>query len=150
MGHDGIAFFIVLLLTSAWVTDRLGVHALFGAFMMGVIMPRELSLSGAIRKRSEDFLLVLGLPLFFAATGIRMNLGLLGQEWGLLALTIAAAVAGKLGGTVAATTALRLPLRQGIALGGLLNARGLIGLVILFVGINIAWKMTAGKPQIAQ
>ncbi len=136
VGQDGIAGFVVLLLASAWVTDHLGVHALFGAFMMGVVMPREFLLADTVRQRSEDFLLVLGLPLFFAATGIRMNLALLGDNWGLLALTIGAAIVGKLGGTVVATRFSGLPLRQGVALGALLNARGLIGLVVINVGLE--------------
>jgi Kef-type K+ transport system membrane component KefB len=137
VGQDGMAFFVVLLLGSAWVTDHLGVHALFGAFMMGVIMPRELSLAAAVRQRSEDFLLVLGLPLFFAATGIRMNLALLGGDTlPLLGLTILAAVAGKLGGTMLAARAAGMEPRQGVALGALLNARGLIGLVVVSVGLE--------------
>ena len=86
---------------------------------MGVIMPRELSLAAAVRQRSEDFLLVLGLPLFFAATGIRMNLSLLGSTFPLLVLTILAAVAGKFGGTLIAARAVGLPMRQGVALGAL-------------------------------
>jgi Kef-type K+ transport system membrane component KefB len=137
VGQDGMAFFVVLLLGSAWVTDHLGVHALFGAFMMGVIMPRELSLAAAVRQRSEDFLLVLGLPLFFAATGIRMNLALLGGDTlPLLGLTILAAVAGKLGGTMLASRAAGMEPRHGVALGALLNARGLIGLVVVSVGLE--------------
>src|SRR5207237_8637629 len=101
------------------------------------IMPVEFSLVGAVRQRSEDFLLILGLPLFFATTGIRMNLALLGDTYPLLFLTILAAIAGKFGGTLAAARASGVPMREGVALGALLNARGLIGLVVVNVGLEV-------------
>lgn len=136
LGQDGLAAIITIALASAWMTDHLGVHALFGAFIAGLVMPKEPMLSQSIRNRSEDLLLVLLLPLFFVTTGIRVNIALLAGSASLLWLTILVAVAGKLGGSAVAARAAGLSWREGLALGSLLNARGLIGLVIINVGLE--------------
>ena len=137
LGHDALAAIIAIVFGAAWTTDLLGVHALFGAFMAGVVMPKERAVAESIRHRSEDLLLVLLLPLFFVATGIRTDISLLRGAAPLLALTILAAVAGKLGGSAIAARAMGMPWRESAALGSLLNARGLIGLVIINVGLEM-------------
>ena len=136
VGQDALAAIIALVLLAAWITNQLGVHALFGAFMIGVVMPKEHELRESLRQRSEDFLLVLLLPLFFAVTGIRIHLELLNNAMGLLLLTIAAAILGKLGGAFVAARTSGLSARDGFALGALLNARGMVGLVVINVGLD--------------
>lgn len=136
IGQDALAAIIAIVLGSAWMTDRLGVHALFGAFMAGVVMPKNAQLMRSFRTRSEDLLLVLLLPLFFVATGIRTNLTLLQGSTALLGMTILVAIVGKLGGSAIAARAAGLSWREALALGSLLNARGLIGLVIINVGFE--------------
>lgn len=136
LGHDGLTAVIAFALASAWLTDRIGVHALFGAFMAGIVMPRDAGIAETIRSRSEDILLVLLLPLFFVATGIRTNVALIEGSGLLLALTVLVAIAGKLGGSAVAARAAGLSWREGLALGSLLNARGLIGLVVINVGFE--------------
>ncbi len=134
LGQDAFAVIIGVALASAWVTDWLGVHALFGAFIVGTVMPKDRQVVYSIRHRSEDLLLVLLLPLFFVVTGLRINIGLIhGSVW-LLVLTVVAAIAGKFGGSGVAARAAGLSWRQGAVLGSLLNARGLIGLVVISVG----------------
>ena len=137
LGQDGLAAIIAMVFVSAWITDRLGVHPLFGAFMAGVVMPKDVDVIQSLRGRSEDLLLVLLLPLFFVATGIRTRVGLISGSGLLLALTVFVAVAGKLGGSAIAARTAGLPWRESLALGSLLNARGLIGLVVVNVGLEI-------------
>ena len=136
IGQDALAVLVAVALASAWTTDRLGVHALFGAFIAGVVMPKDELLVQSVRGRFEDLLYVLLLPVFFVATGIRTNLGLLGGSLGILALTVLVAVAGKLLGSAIAARAGGMTWRNGFALGSLLNARGLVGLVVISVGLE--------------
>jgi K+:H+ antiporter len=130
---------VVLLLGSAAVTEGLGIHALFGAFLAGAAMPRDARLREVLRSRFEDLVLVLLLPLFFALTGLRTDFRLIGGSHDLaaLGLVLAAAVAGKLGGSTLAAWAVGMPLREAAALGALLNTRGLMELVILNIGLEL-------------
>ena len=134
-----IALVVVLVLASAFVTEQLGVHALFGAFLVGAIMPRDPALSALLRGRFEDVMVVLFLPLFFAVTGLRTAVGSIGggAMWLLCALVTVTAILGKLGGTAVAARVGGLPWRDAFALGTLMNTRGLMELVILTVGLDI-------------
>jgi Kef-type K+ transport system membrane component KefB len=140
MTQSGLAAVIIVVLTSAGITELLGVHALFGAFMAGVVMPKDERFIRALAMRFEDLMLALLLPLFFAFTGLRTQLGWIGghaEEWLALGLVVAVAVVGKFGGCALAARASGLSWRQSGALGALMNTRGLMELVILNIGLDI-------------
>jgi K+:H+ antiporter len=130
---------VVVALTSAWVTERLGIHALLGAFIAGLAMPKSETLVSSIATRLEELLTVVLLPLFFAVTGIRTSFSSIpdGATWLLCALVVLVAIAGKAGGTIAGARASGLSWRDSAALGALMNTRGLMELVILNVGLEI-------------
>ena len=134
-----LAAVVVVALTSAWVTERLGIHALLGAFIAGLAMPKSKALVGAIASRLEELLAVVLLPLFFAVTGIRTNFSSIpdATAWLLCALIIFVASFGKAGGTIAGARASGLSWRDSASLGALMNTRGLMELVILNVGLEI-------------
>jgi Kef-type K+ transport system membrane component KefB len=130
---------MVFLLLSALATELIGIHALFGAFLAGVAMPRHPSVTGYLRKRLEGFGAVFLLPLFFAFTGLRTEVGLIADvgSWLLCAAIIAVAVAGKLGGTTLAARWTGMSWTDSFALGALMNTRGLIELVVLNLGYDL-------------
>ncbi len=126
------------VLLSAIATETIGIAVIFGAFVMGLAMPRHAGLSEDVTRRVEDFVLTLLLPLFFAYTGLRTNVGLLGRGE-LIAITIALcalAIAGKYGGTLIAARTIRLPWRQSAVLGALMNTRGLTELIVLNLALS--------------
>ena len=137
--HDLIAGVVVVILASAWVTERLGVHALFGAFIAGVSMPKNKVFVAGLVQRFEDVMLVLLLPLFFAFTGLRTSVGLIsgGSMWLLCLVVIGCAVVGKLGGSTVAARVSGVPWRESLSVGALMNTRGLMELVILNIGLDI-------------
>lgn len=137
--QDMVAIAILLVLASAWTTEWLGIHALFGAFLMGAVMPKEHGFVHELTQRMEDLTLVLFLPLFFAFTGLRTQVGLLEGvgPWLDCGLVIAVAVLGKLGGSSIAARASGLSWREAGALGVLMNTRGLMELVILTIGLDL-------------
>ncbi len=130
---------LCVLLASAFATETIGVHALFGAFLAGIVMPERRELRVALTRRFEELSSVALLPLFFALTGLRTRLGLLdgASAWLSLGLLLAAASAGKLGGTALAARASGLDWRESLSLGALMNARGLVELVVLNVGYDL-------------
>lgn len=136
---DLLAFVLLFALASAWTTEAIGIHALFGAFMSGVVMPRLPGFAHALDEKLNDVVVVVFLPLFFAYTGLRMNVGMLNgvQMWLFCGLILLTAVAGKfIGGMLPARwTGMRW--REAAALGALLNTRGLIELVLLNIGLDI-------------
>ena len=136
---DLVALVVLAVLGSAWITERLGIHALFGAFLVGVVMPRDPRVVRVLSGRLEDVVVVLLLPLFFAVTGLRTRIGLLDGTalWVTCGLVIAVAVTGKLGGTAIAGRLSGLAWGEALALGTLMNTRGLMELVILNVGLDI-------------
>jgi Kef-type K+ transport system membrane component KefB len=129
----------VVLLLSACATEWAGVHALFGAFLAGVVMPRGDELRRTAVEPFAGVTDLLLLPLFFAVTGLRTDLGRLeaAGAWGLAGLVFLAAVAGKLGAAALAARALGTPWREALELGILLNTRGLVELVILGAGLEL-------------
>jgi len=138
LSQDRIAAVIFLVLASGWVTERLGVHAVFGAFLAGAVMPKGEAFVREFRDRFEDVMVVLFLPLFFAFTGLRTSIALIsGDLWGYMAVIMLVAVAGKLGGCAIAARATGMTWRESCALGTLMNTRGLMELVILNVGYDI-------------
>jgi Kef-type K+ transport system membrane component KefB len=130
---------VSFLLLCALATETIGIHALFGAFLAGVAMPRHRSVVAFLEKRLEAFSSVFLLPLFFAFTGLRTEVGLLAdwRGWLLCAGVIAVAVAGKLGGSMLAARATGMPWVESFALGALMNTRGLVELVVLNLGYDL-------------
>ena len=146
--HDGrrqevsltlLAVVLGALLLSAVATERIGIHALFGAFVFGAVFPSEGQLAEQLRARLDDVVVVLLLPVFFAFTGMRTQIGLLSEpmDWALCALVIIVATAGKLGGTFVAARLAGMSARESTALGVLMNTRGLMELIVLNVGLDM-------------
>jgi Kef-type K+ transport system membrane component KefB len=129
----------VAALLSAVATEAIGVHALFGAFLLGALMPHEGRLARELRDRLESFVVVLLLPSFFAFTGMRTEIGLLDSagDWLVCALVIALATLGKLGGTTLAARLTGIEWRPALALGFLMNTRGLMQLIVLDLGLDL-------------
>jgi Kef-type K+ transport system membrane component KefB len=139
LSQNLLAAIFVLVLASAMVTEAIGIHALFGAFLMGAIMPKGTRFVRAVADRLEDFTVVLLLPIFFAYTGLRTQIGLLNHPalWGYTALIILTACAGKFGGSTLAARACGMNWRQSSAIGILMNTRGLMELIILNIGRDL-------------
>lgn len=134
-----MALLLLLLLLSAAMTEWLGIHLLFGAFLFGAILPRDSGFMRGVSEKLESITLVLLLPLFFAFTGLRTSIGLVrgGAMWFECLLIILVAMAGKLGGSTIASRVAGVPWRDSIALGILMNTRGLMELVILNIGLEL-------------
>jgi len=134
-----IALVLVLMFASSLATEWLGIHALFGAFFAGVMMPKRNGFSENMRRRFRPLVVVLLIPLFFAYTGLRTSVGLIhGSEMIFsCALILLVAVAGKFGGSTLAARIMGTPAREATAIGILMNTRGLVELVILNIGLDI-------------
>jgi Kef-type K+ transport system membrane component KefB len=134
-----VAVLLVCMFASSWATEWLGIHALFGAFFAGVIVPKENGFTEDVRKRLQLPVVVLLIPLFFAITGLQTRLDLISSPPMILycALVFLVAVAGKFGGSMIAARVMGTPWRDAASIGILLNTRGLIELVILNIGLNI-------------
>ncbi len=134
------------VLLSAAATDKIGIHPLFGAFLAGVCFPRIEHWQIAIRERLDMLVSVLLLPLFFALTGMRTRFDLLDDSamWVWTGIVLAAAVFGKMGGAAIAARWTGQSWRDAIALGALLNTRGLVELIVL----NIAYNVGAFTPTL--
>jgi len=130
---------MIFLLLSVWATEALAVHALFGAFLAGIVMPKGGQLQEGLRDRLESVTLVLLLPLFFAYTGLRTSIALLNsvELWLLCALIVTVAVGSKLLVSGVIVHASGMPWRESLAVGVLVNTRGLVELVILNVGLDL-------------
>jgi Kef-type K+ transport system membrane component KefB len=139
LGKEHLAIVLVVLLSAALVTEIIGIHALFGAFVAGAIMPSGGRFRILLRERLESISAVFLLPLFFAYTGLRTHIGLLDDvsSWAICLAIIGVATAGKLGGTVLAARWTGLSWRDSVALGALMNTRGLMELVALNVGYDL-------------
>jgi Kef-type K+ transport system membrane component KefB len=137
--QDMLGLVLLVALASAWATEALGVHALFGAFLAGAVMPKGEGFVHALTGKLEDVTVVLLLPLFFAFTGLRTRIGLVegAEMWGFCALVILVAVAGKFGGSAVAARLTGMGTREAAAIGALMNTRGLMELVILNIGLDI-------------
>jgi Kef-type K+ transport system membrane component KefB len=137
--HDMLAVVLLLVMASGWMTEFLGVHALFGAFLAGAIMPRHHGLSRELWRRCETLVVTLLLPLFFAFTGLRSSFFLISgaRMWFYCAAIIALAIIGKLCGSLAAARINGMSWREATAVGILMNTRGLVELVILNIGLDL-------------
>jgi len=138
-GKGVMAGVLVFLFGSALVTDVIGIHALFGPFLAGVVMPRRGEFRGVLKERLEHFSSIFLLPLFFAFTGLRTQVGLLNEPSGWLICLglILVATLGKLGGTMITARMTGINWIDSFALGALMNSRGLIELVALNIGYDL-------------
>ncbi len=128
----------VLIFASSLATELIGIHALFGAFLAGTVIPEDKKLRESLREKL-GFLSHLLLPLFFAISGLRTQAGLMSgmASWGLCLLIITIAIAGKFGGTAAAAKFTRMSLTESLAIGALMNTRGLMELIVLNIGLEL-------------
>ena len=134
-----MAVVFMVLLLSSWATDLIGIHAVFGAFALGAVIPHDSGLARELTDRLEDLLIVLLLPAFFAYTGLRTHIGLVNgvEQWILCGLIILVASAGKFGGSAIAARLTGLNWRDASALGVLMNTRGLVELIVLNIGLDL-------------
>lgn len=130
---------IMAVLASSWLTEAIGIHSLFGAFLLGAIVPREGGLARTFVSRIEDLVVLILLPVFIASTGLRVEIGLLssGQEWAICGFVIAVACIGKIGGVGVSARLVGFPWRAAGAIGLLMNTRGLMELVVLTIGLEL-------------
>lgn len=141
-----VALILLILIISSTLTEIIGIHALFGAFMAGVVMPPSIGFRKVMMEKVEDIALVFFLPLFFAFTGLRTEIGLINSPalWGVCLLLITVAVAGKLGGCAVAARLVGESCKDSFTIGTLMNTRGLMELVAL----NIGYEMGVLPPSI--
>lgn len=137
--QESFAVILLLVLASSWVTELIGIHALFGAFLFGAIIPRRGGLADALAQKIEDVVVVLFLPLFFAYSGLRTEIGLLDSpgDWLICGVIIIAASAGKFGGSAIAARLTGLPWKEASVIGVLMNTRGLMELIVLNIGLDL-------------
>ena len=134
-----VALMFLVMLGSSYLTEMIGIHALFGAFLAGAIMPPALSFRKVLINKMEDISLVLLLPLFFVFTGLRTRIGLLneGDLWLVCGAVVGVAVLGKLGGSALAARFTGNTWKDSLTIGALMNTRGLMELVVLNIGYDL-------------
>lgn len=134
-----VAVFFLILIISSYATEVIGIHALFGAFMAGAIMPENVKFRNLFIEKIEDVALVLLLPLFFVFTGLRTQIGLLneGYLWLITALIILTAVTGKFIGSALTAKFLKISWKDSLTIGALMNTRGLTELIVLNIGYDL-------------
>jgi Kef-type K+ transport system membrane component KefB len=134
-----VAVVFLMLLLSSYLTEIIGIHVLFGAFLAGVIMPPIFNFRKIMTEKIEDVSLVLLLPLFFVFTGLRTQIGLLneGHLWAVCGWIILTAVMGKFGGSALAAKMVGQSWRESLSIGALMNTRGLMELIVLNIGYDL-------------
>ncbi|MFH0980978.1 MAG: cation:proton antiporter [Planctomycetota bacterium] len=132
------ALIVVAMLLSALTTEIIGVHALFGAFLLGAVIPHDSVIARELTHRLNDVVVVLFLPAFFAFTGMRTQIGLLSglEPWLFCGVIVFVACLGKFGGSTVAARLTGVGWRESAALGVLMNTRGLMELIVLNVGLD--------------
>ena len=134
-----VAIFLLTLIISSYITEIIGIHALFGAFMTGAIMPDITKIRKIIIEKIEDVALILLLPLFFVFTGLRTQIGLINDVylWKITGLIITVAVVGKFFGSALAAKFVGQNWHDSLTIGALMNTRGLMELVVLNIGYDL-------------
>jgi Kef-type K+ transport system membrane component KefB len=134
-----LAVIFMVVIFSALTTELIGIHALFGAFLAGIVMPTAAGFRDKLVIRVENLSAVLLLPVFFAFTGLRTQVGMLTdpQDWLICLIIIAVATAGKLGGSAVAARLTGMNWRESLQLGALMNTRGLMELIALNIGYDM-------------
>lgn len=134
-----VAIFFLTLIISSYLTEIIGIHALFGAFMAGAIMPQNVKFRNLFIEKVEDVASVLLLPLFFVFTGLRTEIGLLNDAylWQITGIIILVAVAGKFAGSALSAKFVGQSWKDSLTIGALMNTRGLMELVVLNIGYDL-------------
>ncbi|KAJ0105870.1 hypothetical protein Patl1_17600 [Pistacia atlantica] len=127
---------LAAVLAAGFLTDAIGIHAMFGAFVIGVLIPKEGPFVGVLVEKVEDLVSSIFLPLYFVSSGLKTNIATIQglQSWGLLVLVILTACFGKIVGTIVVSLSSKVPLREALALGFLMNTKGLVELIVLNIG----------------
>jgi Kef-type K+ transport system membrane component KefB/nucleotide-binding universal stress UspA family protein len=139
LSQNLVAGTLLLLLLSSWITELIGIHALFGAFIFGAVVPKQNHFAEILADKLEDLVVVLLLPLFFAYSGLRTEIALLDSvhDWAVCGIVILVACLGKFGGSAVAARLTGLRWRESAALGILMNTRGLMELIVLNIGFDL-------------
>ncbi len=139
LGKREVAIFFIVLLLSAFATEVIGIHALFGAFMAGAIMPESTRFRSMFIEKIEDVAVLLLLPLFFVFTGLRTQIGLLNEleHWLIAGVIILVAVIGKFVGSALAARFVGQSWKDSLSIGALMNTRGLMELIVLNIGYDL-------------
>jgi Kef-type K+ transport system membrane component KefB len=134
-----VALIFILLLLSSYTTEVIGIHALFGAFLAGVIMPPNINFRKIFIDKIEDIALVLLMPLFFVFTGLRTEIGLLNDLylWKICGIVVAVAIAGKFIGSAVSAKIIGQSWKDSLSIGALMNTRGLMELIVLNIGFDL-------------
>ncbi|KAE9602520.1 putative cation/H+ exchanger, rossmann-like alpha/beta/alpha sandwich [Lupinus albus] len=131
-----ICITLTLVLACSFATDVIGIHALFGAFVVGIIMPKDGPFAGVLIEKIEDLVSSIFLPLYFVSSGLKTNVATIsgGISWALLVLVIFTACFGKIVGTFVVSLICKMPFREALTLGFLMNTKGLVELIVLNIG----------------
>lgn len=133
-----VAIFLLTLIISAYVTEVIGIHALFGAFMAGAIMPDSAKFRAIFIEKVEDVSVIILLPLFFVFTGLKTHIELISPEmWEITGVIIVVAVVGKFLGSALAAKFVGQNWRDSLTIGALMNTRGLMELIVLNIGLEL-------------
>lgn len=134
-----VAIFLLTLIVSAYTTEIIGIHALFGAFLAGAIMPDNAKFRAIFIEKVEDVSVIILLPLFFVFTGLRTQIGLINDPylWKITGLIIVVAVIGKFLGSAIAAKFVGQNWRDSLTIGALMNTRGLMELIVLNIGLDL-------------
>lgn len=134
-----VAGIYMAVVVSALITEIIGIHFIFGAFLLGAVMPKQGNLTRELAEKTEDFVLVFLLPVFFAYSGLKTQVGLLNSldKWLLCLAVIGVAILGKYLGTYGAARISGIDHRESSALGWLMNTRGLTELIVLNIGLEL-------------
>lgn len=137
--QSAVAAILICMLVSALTTEWIGIHALFGAFLFGAIVPHDSLVAVQLREKLSDAALVLFLPVFFAFTGLRTQIGLVQglEQWMVCGGIILLAFVGKFGGSYAAARLTGLDRNTAACIGVLMNTRGLMELIVLNLGLDL-------------
>ncbi len=139
LNQFALALIYMGVVVSALITELIGIHLIFGAFLIGAVMPKHAGLTRELAQKTEDFVLTFLLPIFFAYSGLRTQIGLLNTSflWVLCGLVLIVAIAGKYVGTYVAARVCGIENREASALGWLMNTRGLTELIVLNIGLSL-------------
>ncbi|MFB2923489.1 cation:proton antiporter [Aerosakkonema sp. BLCC-F2] len=134
-----LAWIYMAVVASALITELIGIHLIFGAFLLGTVMPKNAGLVRELAEKTEDFVLIFLLPVFFAYSGLRTEIGLLNRPelWLLCLAVLTVAIIGKYVGTYLAARVCGIDNREASALGWLMNTRGLTELIVLNIGLSL-------------
>ncbi|BBN15425.1 K+:H+ antiporter [Marchantia polymorpha subsp. ruderalis] len=133
-----IAITFLLMIISSYATDAMGIHVIFGAFIMGLVIPKDGPFAGLLIEKVEDFVSILLLPLYFTSSGLKTDLDSIAslKAVGILVLVTLTAILGKVGGTVLVTRFQGMDMRSSLSLGVLMSTKGLVELIVLNIGLS--------------